>query len=162
MAHKARGGFQGEFGDGTAQLDQRYDFWMRKLTRLDKKAVERTKGKHTLDSYRKLFENEYWCEGQDCVEQGFADKVAGVTCDSSLKGVQQKHISLSFMGIRIEVEYKLPDCPLISALDVKVSMKKEDKKSMVSIYSPEVPENLRNQILGKIDPTNKFKNSVKY
>lgn len=87
MSHKARGGFRGEF---PGQLTNRLNYYLRRLAAMDKITVARTSGKHTLESYRTLYENEYWCDGQDCVDQGFSDSVQSVACDSSLSGKDEK------------------------------------------------------------------------
>lgn len=110
MSHKARGGFRGEF---PGQLDSRYNYYLKRLERLDNAIVARTKGKHTFKSYRALMENEYWCEGQECVNQGFADAVVNVSCDSSLKGRSNKDVTFSFMGMSATVKVSRANCPII-------------------------------------------------
>lgn len=110
MSHKARGGFYGEF---PGQLDSRYAYYLKRITRMDQKAVERTKGKLTLQSYRNLIENEYWCDGQECVDQGFADRVASAQCDKSLEGTRKEVWYRDiFMGMVIEVIATMDVCPL--------------------------------------------------
>jgi hypothetical protein len=109
MTHKASGGFQGEF---PGQLDSRYEYYLRRINTMEKQIVKRTNGKHTLESYRNLMENEYWCDGQDCVNQGFADAVAYVKCDSELmiKGIYTK--TFSFFGRKFKVNIEKNNCPL--------------------------------------------------
>lgn len=112
MAHKARGGFKGEF---PGQIDSKYSFWLKRLNRLDSITVSRTKGKHTLKSFQALYENEYWCEAQDCVNQGLADKVVYPTCGASLSGTVVEDKSISFFGQTIKVKVKSSKCPLITS-----------------------------------------------
>lgn len=110
MSHKAKGGFYGEF---PGQLDSRYGYYLKRITRLDEKAVERTQGKHTLKTYRDLIENEYWCDGKDCIEQGFADQLVSPSCDKSLEGKNMVTIFQDiFMGHTIELLAEYDACPL--------------------------------------------------
>jgi len=110
MSHKIRGGFRGEF---PGQLDSRYNYYLRRVKRLDENIAKRTNGKHTVKSYNMLMENEYWCEGQDCVDQGFADEVVNVSCDASLKGSEIKTITFSFLGMSATVKLSRSKCPTI-------------------------------------------------
>jgi len=111
MSHKARGSFGAAEFPG--QHDSRYNFWIKRLDRIDNSIVKRTKGKHTFKSYRNLMENEYWCEGQECVKQGFADEVANVSCDTSLSGTIIKNVTFSFLGMSATVKLGRAKCPII-------------------------------------------------
>jgi len=109
MSHKARGGFFGEF---PGQLDSRYSFWLRRVSVMEETAVSRTRGTHTLKSYRNLIENEYWCQGADCIKQGFADVIVNATCASSLQGTVDYHDLWFQQGYRIDLITTRDKCPL--------------------------------------------------
>ena len=129
MSHRARGGFYGEFGGDNSQLDSRYNFWLRKIDSLDAHTVKRTKGKTTLKSYQAMYENEYWCSGEECVKHGFADEVANVSCDDSLLGTNAEIDRFMWMGRNIELKVIRSRCPLITGvIDVKVKVDGKDFK----------------------------------
>lgn len=109
MSHHARGQVQGEFGGaGQSQLDKRYQFWKSRIDSLDQVTVDRTKGKQTLASYQAAYENELWLDGPKSVEQGYADRVVQIQCDSSLDGVTT-HTAQTMFGA---VQYDLDKCPI--------------------------------------------------
>jgi ATP-dependent Clp protease protease subunit len=118
MSHHAAGGFQGQFGGASpSQVDSRYQLWLDRIKELDEQTVKRTNGKQTYESYIKQYDHEMWLTGTKSVEQGYADKVVTVKCDSSLSGTTPHQID--YMGI--PVTYDLDNCPLnTSPLNVKV------------------------------------------
>lgn len=145
MSHKARGGFSGEF---PGQLDSRYSYYLKRITRMDQLAADRSGGKLTLASYRDLIENEYWCDGQDCVNQGLADKVVTASCDKSLEGTHKELLAeFYFMGMAIQIVAEQDNCPVnTNALKYEVlidgenmykdiNAKKDEKKSSDSWFS---------------------------
>ncbi len=107
MSHKARGGFYGEF---PGQLDSRYGHWLKRLERLDAVAAKRSK--MSLQTYRDLTENEYWCEGKTCVDRGFADFVVKARCDNTLSGSYVDSDKFIYSGFPIEIVYTFSNCPL--------------------------------------------------
>lgn len=121
MSHRATGGFEGEFGGKfPSQIDSRYALWKARLDEMDRQTVSRTGGKQTLESYQDAYDDELWLTGKQSTEQGYADEVVAVTCDSSLEGVTTHQIM--FMGI-IPVTYDLDKCPLnTSPMNVRVGI----------------------------------------
>lgn len=112
MSHKARGFFYGEF---PGQLDSRYSHYLKRVTRLDQDVVARTNGKHTAESYARLIENEYWCDGADCIAEGMADRVINPSCDQSLSGQHTRlYDRWLYMGHVIEIVDTMSNCPLIT------------------------------------------------
>ena len=119
MSHKAKGGFEGEFGDGSSQVDSRYGLWMSRILELDQQTVAKTKGKQTLKSYRMAYQNELWLTGNQAVMGGYADVVVSATCDKTLSGTRSQHLEI--MGFGINVKYS--ECPLnTSPLSVEVEI----------------------------------------
>lgn len=137
MSHKASGTFSGEF---PGQLDSRYQFVLKKILRLDKHAVSRTKGKHTLESYRTLTENEYWCDGADCVAEGFADRVVSPKCDKSLSGTTSRILaSAVIFGVAITASGVFDACPMnTNPLSVDISANGKPLFDVSNKFSPEL------------------------
>lgn len=115
MAHKARGSLSGEF---PGQLDSRYALWLKRIDTMDRKAVERSKGKLTLDKFRAMYENEWWADGQDAVNVGLADEVSTVKCEQAL-AQKSRNQAFDFFGFTIILVKS--GCPTNTGiLDVKV------------------------------------------
>lgn len=108
MSHKASGGFQGEFGGEGSQLDSQYGMWLRRLNIMDNQTVKRTNGKKTLKKYQAEYDNELWVNGQEAVDNGYADKVVTVKCDSTLNGY--KTVKKSYFGHQLSLSYD--NCPI--------------------------------------------------
>jgi len=112
MSHRARGWFGGEF---PGQLDSRYQHYLKRVQRIDSKAVARSGGKQTDKSYAEAIANEMWCDGADCIKLGYADKVVTASCDQSLKGTSMI-VSDRFMyfGHTVEIVEQHSNCPVIT------------------------------------------------
>lgn len=155
MSHKAKGGFWGEF---PGQLDSRYSMWLKRVKLMDERVVKRTKGKHTLKSYAALVENEYWCEGKECIDQGFADFLVRAKCDKSLSGTREDNYKLFWKGYAVELVWVYDACPLNTGeLDFKIYVNgkpiferdKPDGSSSFSFGLVDIPDHKELQL--KID-----------
>lgn len=110
MAHRASGGFWGQM---PGSLGVRYAFYLKRVQKLDSAAVKRSGGKLTTASWASLIQDEYYCAGQDCVEQGLADKVVAPSCDKSLVGTTTVSVLQKLIqGLVIEVTADYDNCPL--------------------------------------------------
>lgn len=125
MAHKMSGGVQGEISKHNGQLENRLKLWEDRQERMDQVCADRAK--MSIKAFQALMENEYWCEGQSCVDKGFADEVVKVSCGKSLIGFEQKTVIVEFMGMSFKVNAKFPNCPLLSPYDVKIVNGNEEK-----------------------------------
>lgn len=112
MSHKARGGFQGEFGGGMSQLDSRYGMWLRRIDMMDKDTVARTGGKQTLESYRNSYAPELWLNGQEAVEKGYADAVVTVKCE---QGLETKVVEEEYDMMFFSIKATFSACPVKTA-----------------------------------------------
>lgn len=120
MSHRAQGSIEGYFGgQSPSQMDNRYNLWLRRINELDEATVKRTKGKQTMESYRKAYADELWMTGSEAVEKGYADKVVSVKCDKSLVGTN--HHKMSVFGLSLE--YETDKCPInTSPMHIKISV----------------------------------------
>ncbi len=118
MSHYARGGSRGSFG-GTGMPSTKNSIdslWARRIDLMDLKTVERTKGKQTIESYRKEYMFDLWLNGAEAVKKGYADEVVTVKCGISLAGFTERIEDFGFFRIR----FKFSKCPL-STSPTKVS-----------------------------------------
>ena len=109
MSHPASGSISGEFASGRSQMDSRYGLWLRRISILDIDTVARTKGKQTLKSYRDSYASELWLNGEEAVEQGYADEVVTLKCDSSL---DNKTESVTETALFLSITVEMPKCPM--------------------------------------------------
>lgn len=119
MSHHAAGEFVGSFGGiQPSQVDNRYKLWLDRVRELDEQTVKRTNGKQTYESYIKEYDKEMWLTGTKSVEEGYADRIVAVKCDSTLSGATTKHAN--FLGF--DIAYDLDNCPLnTSPMNVRIS-----------------------------------------
>jgi ATP-dependent Clp protease, protease subunit len=119
MSHHAAGQSEGEFGgSGKSQMDNRNQLWLDRVKEMDEQTVKRTNGKQTYESYTKQYDHEMWLTGTRSVDEGYADKIVTIKCDSSLAGATTHHIN--FLGL--DISYDLDNCPInTSPMNVKVA-----------------------------------------
>lgn len=115
MSHLASGGFSGSFPYGN--LNSRYDYYSRKLKAIDQRVADRSNGKHSLKSYRKLINQEHWSTGKENLNHGFADEVVNLTCSKNLIKDVIEDIKINFMGMIVSVTVKKSLCPLIKGIE---------------------------------------------
>lgn len=108
MSHEAYGGFEGSFSHGKSQLDSFYGLWLEKIKEMDLITVGRTKGKQTLESYRKAYSKDLWLTAAQAVAGGYADEIVVVQCSRSLSGTWEEIVPV--FGFSIKVTWS--KCPL--------------------------------------------------
>lgn len=130
MSHRAKGGFEGEFGgQSPSQVENRQALWKSRLDELDAQTVSRTGGKQTMASYQKQYASEMWLTGQQSVTQGYADKIVMVKCDASLTGTTS-HEEMVFI---FRATYELDNCPInTSPMNVQIGFATNKGKMMNS------------------------------
>lgn len=136
MSHRARGGVEGEYG---GELDSRLSFDHQMLDTVDKNVVKRTKGKHTLESYRALISDEYRCFGENCVTEGFADYTVSATCGASFNGTRIQDLEVNFFGMALTVSVERLSCPLVTGV-LSAKLKVGDKDAVSYFSSIENPK----------------------
>lgn len=156
MAHKARGGFGGEF---PGQIDSRYGYWVRRVLKLDEIVAARSNGKLTTEKFRSLYENELWCDGQDCVDIGVADRVVTAVCDTSLSGTSKVVLATAFTTRgTLQLVGDKANCPLTTGytnLDITINgrsiIPKPGSKEQVNGLE-EIPTYSREEVIQAIQP----------
>lgn len=109
MSHRGAGEFAGQFGGSEpSQAANRLRIWVQRLNEMDARTVARSKGKQTLESYQKAYNQELWVTGPEAVSQGYADKLIRLRCDDSLSGATEHQVE--FFGMA--VSYDLDNCPI--------------------------------------------------
>lgn len=103
MSHYARGGSSGSIGGSQMpstkkSLDQ---LWERRIDLMDQQTIARTNGKQTISSYRKDYMFDLWLNGSEAVNQGYADTVVKVRCDTSLSGTVEKEEDFGFVRVQL-------------------------------------------------------------
>lgn len=161
MSHPMSGGEYGEIGDGLS-MDKRINFIKEIVKTMDEQVVARTKGKQTLESYRKQYDNELYSTGSNAVDLGYADGVVKVSCSSDLLSDNEIIDEREYIGngFAIDIKYEYSKCPLmLSILKYQVAIvdllrnkkfiimnsgyeipveKKEEKKSLFDLFGDSI------------------------
>lgn len=144
MSHHAAGEINGQFGGQPTQMDNRYKLWLDRVRELDEQTVKRTNGKQTLESYTKEYDHEMWPTGTRSVQEGYADRIVTVKCDSSMNGATTHH--LNFFGM--DISYDIDNCPLnTTPMNIKVNA--PDGKTMTQEKVDEVKTKFLTQFESK-------------
>lgn len=102
MIHRARGRFGGQFNDG--EVESQLKFWKAFVQRMEQRNANRMS--LTLEKYKELAANEFWCEGENCVKDNFVDAVASIRCSAELLQSKYTFYSTRLSGV-------VSGCPLI-------------------------------------------------
>ena len=145
MSHHAFGQSEGEFGgQAPTQMDNRNQLWLDRVRELDEQTVKRTNGKQTYESYTKQYDHETWLTGTKSVQQGYADRIVTVRCDSTLTGVTTHHVN--FLGM--DIQYDLDNCPLnTSPQNVRVAA--PDGKAVTNEIAADIKNRFQTSYLNK-------------
>ena len=76
MAHRASGGFNGQFNDG--ELESRLKLWKEIVQRMELRNAERL-GLDIKDYKLKVI-NEWWCTGSNCKKENVVDEIISIKC----------------------------------------------------------------------------------
>jgi len=154
MSHKAKGGFYGEF---PGQFDARYSHYLKRVLKLDKIASKRAN--ITLKKYHELIENEFWCEGIECVKSGFVDEVITAYCDKTIDGTKDflffRFYESTPGGLsKIEGWDTIANCPLISGIfEWKITV--NNSETAIAML-PNMPDYVKQLIKNKKENNNRY------
>jgi ATP-dependent Clp protease, protease subunit len=129
MAHRAFGGFRGEF---PGQLDSRLNFWKVRLGEIDRIILRRVK-KYTMKEWLDLYANEFWINGFESVQKGFSDSSRTFSCSPELSDTYDE--TMVFFGVRVTLTWSR--CPLITQpVDIYISGEADQhiKKKIIDLY----------------------------
>ena len=105
MIHRARGRFGGYFNNG--EVESQLKLWKTIVTKMEKNNAKRMG--YTLEEYKKLAANEFWCSGEGCVENNFVSYIIDIRCSVELLAYK---IPIGRGGLFDNKGY-LSGCPLI-------------------------------------------------
>jgi len=108
MIHRASGSISGQFNDG--EMESRLAFWKQVVTNMEAKSAARQG--ISLEEYKKLAKDEYWCYGAQCVHDNVADIETNIKCSKKMVETTITKQKRFFFGT-----YKIEKsaCPLIKS-----------------------------------------------
>lgn len=111
MFHRAKGGFNGQFGEGEveSQLNMAKDL----VSILDNANASRMK--MNVETYRSLAKDEYWIVGKNIMGKNGADELVNVTCSPAL--IEASTVQ-TFQVFIFRMSMKFSNCPLIRSGEV--------------------------------------------
>jgi ATP-dependent Clp endopeptidase proteolytic subunit ClpP len=107
MAHRAKGGIQGQFNDG--ELESRLALYKKIVTEMEQTNADRIGV--SLKEYKSKVVNEWWTSGADSKAQGVVDDIVTVKCSKELLTATETYEETSFFGESRTIT--LRKCPLI-------------------------------------------------
>lgn len=120
MSHRAMGGMSGEIGGRQpSSIRNRIGLIEDIMNKFDEDTVARTNGKQTMESYQTSYTAELWLLGARAVREGYADKLAVLSCSSNM-GKETKVLKTALFG---DVTLSFSECPLDSNVSVAGSDK---------------------------------------
>ena len=106
MIHRARGTVSGQFNDG--EMESRLKFWKQVVTSMEAKNAARQG--ITLEEYKRLAKDEYWCFGAECVHNNVADYETNIRCSKEMTSKLITEEKRFFFG---SFSIEKSACPLI-------------------------------------------------
>lgn len=106
MAHRAKGGFRGQFGEG--ELESQLKLVKSVVKNMEQ--VNSNRLKISLKEYKEKIKDEWWTYGYENINQNVLDKIVNVKCSKALIDKKLTIVKKSFFGT---YKYKTSACPLI-------------------------------------------------
>ena len=112
MAHRASGGFQGQFNDG--ELESQLKLWKGIVDEMERRNYERvgiSKAK-----YKELVKDEWWSDAKTSIKENRADRIIRLKCSKDLVESKIKVKKIMFIfGMPIESNefIEVSACPLL-------------------------------------------------
>ena len=113
MFHRAKGGFEGQFGDG--EVESRLDMAKQIVSILEQQNASRMK--LPLAEYKQLVKDEYWIAGgSNNLSKNAADEVVSLVCDNAL--IQASTVE-TFRVFIFTINVRFSKCPLFRSGSVQ-------------------------------------------